>query len=206
MRAPWVNVQKKLESTYLKPFITESKLNSLIIVGSPDPHGPQKARSRDGYFGMDLALFLGSFVSFVPDFKVRLDTEVTEKELTENNLILIGGPIVNRITNKINEYMPIYFDEKKKGIYSKLSKKTYFNDEIGIINKFKNPFNKDKSILLIAGIRNSGTKAGILSFLKHFDKLKKGNIYLPNIKSSVVEGIDLNSDGKIDDCEFLEWF
>src|SRR3989344_56867 len=51
--------QFRNESTYLEPFIKNGKLDALIVVGSPDPHGPDKARSRDGYYGIDLALFLG---------------------------------------------------------------------------------------------------------------------------------------------------
>src|SRR3989344_2403073 len=38
------------ESEFLEPFISNGQLDSLIIVGSPDPHGPDKARSRDGYY------------------------------------------------------------------------------------------------------------------------------------------------------------
>ena len=196
-------VQEK-ESNYLKPFIEEGNLNAIIIVGSPDPHGPQKARSRDGYFGMDLALFLGSFLRYVPESKVKLDTEVNELDLKNNNLIIIGGPIVNKVTSLLSNKPQIYFDEEKKGIYSKITKKTYMSEEVGFINKFKSPFNSDKSILLLAGLRNSGTKAAILSFLKHFDELKKGNIFKKEIQSKVLEGLDLDSDGFIDDCEFLE--
>lgn len=192
------------ESTFLKPFIEDFKLNCLIVVGSPDPHGPQKARSKDGYFGMDLALFLGSFIGHITQSCVRLDTEINEKDLENNNLIVIGGPIVNRVTSLLNKNMPIYFDEEKKGIYSKISKKIYFSDETGIINKFENPFNKEKKILLIAGLRNPGTKAAILAFLKHFNQIKTGNLYKPKMMSKIVEGVDLDSDGKVDDCEFLE--
>ena len=192
------------ESKYLKPFIQKGRLNALIIVGSPDPHGPLKARSRDGYFGMDLALFLGSFLNYIPESKVRLDTEVSKEELENNNLIVIGGPIVNKVSTQINKKMPIYFDEEKKGIYSKISNKTYFNDEIGMINKINSPYNKDKKILCVAGIRNSGTKASILAFLKHFSEVKQNNIYDDKIQSRVVEGIDLDSDNSIDEVEFLE--
>jgi predicted transcriptional regulator len=113
------------EIDYLKPFVVNGKLDAYIVVGSPDPHGPQKARSRDGYFGMDLALFLGSFVSFVEDSKVKLDTEITDKEIENSNLIVIGGPIVNRVTSILNNKMPIYFDEEKKGIYSIHNWSTY---------------------------------------------------------------------------------
>jgi predicted transcriptional regulator len=197
------NITQK-ESNYLKPFIEKGRLNSLIIVGSPDPHGPLKARSRDGYFGMDLALFLGSFLNYIPDSKVRLDTEISKEELENNNLIVIGGPIVNKISTQINKKMPIYFDETTKGIYSKISKKTYFNDEIGMINRIQSPYNKDKKILHIAGIRNSGTKATILAFLKHFSKIKTNNIYNNKIQSKIVEGIDLDSDNQVDEVEFLE--
>ncbi|MBW2976443.1 winged helix-turn-helix domain-containing protein, partial [Candidatus Woesearchaeota archaeon] len=51
--------QLRNESAYLEPFVKNGKLDALIVVGSPDPHGPDKARSRDGYYGIDLALFLG---------------------------------------------------------------------------------------------------------------------------------------------------
>lgn len=198
------NMTYQKESEFLKPFIKSGKFNAIIVVGSPDPHGPQKARSKDGYFGMDLALFLGSFLSYIPESKVRLDTQISQKELEENNLIVIGGLIVNKISSDINNNMEILFDEEKKGFYSKISKKTYFNDEIGIINKFISPYNDKKKILFIAGLRNSGTKSAILAFLKHFSKIREGNNYDKNISSKVVEGIDLDSDGQVDDVEFLE--
>ena len=50
--------QIKNESEFLKPFIKDGQLDALLIVGSPDPHGIDKARSRDGYYGVDLALFI----------------------------------------------------------------------------------------------------------------------------------------------------
>lgn len=192
------------EPEFLKPFIEKGELNALIIVGSPDPHGPQKARSRDGYFGMDLALFLGTFLNYVSESKVKLDTEVNESELKNNNLIILGGPIVNKITEQINKKMPIYFNETKKGYYSTITQKTYFDESTGVINKTKNPFNKKKQLLLITGLRNSGTKSAILAFLKKFDGLSKGNVFNEQIHSKVVEGEDLDSDGSVDGVQILE--
>ena len=191
-------------SDFLKPFIQNGELNALIVVGSPDPHGPLKARSRDGYFGMDLALFLGTFLNYISESKVKLDTEIQEKDLHENNLIILGGPIVNKVSEMINKKMPIYFDEDKKGFYSTLSGKTYFNDEIGVINKAKSPFNKEKMVLVIEGLRNSGTKAAIISFIKKFKEIEQGNKFSKNVYSKVVEGEDLDSDGIVDDVEILE--
>jgi len=193
----------KSESPFLSPFIRDGQLDALFVVGSPDPHGPEKARSRDGYYGIDLGLFIGTFLNYVPTFSVRLDTEVKEAEL-KNNLILIGGPIVNSVTGRVNEHLPIKFDVEKKLIESTISKKSYPNDEIGIVVLAKNPFNKEKSILVIAGKRYSGTRAAIIAFLKHFKELTAGNSHNSRLKARVVEGIDRDSDGIVDDVEFLE--
>ena len=189
---------------FLSPFIKDGKLNARIIVGSPDPHGPNKARSRDGYYGMDLALFLGTFMNYVPQINVRLDTETKQEELTNNNLILIGGPIVNTITEKFNKNLPINFTQDKKSVYSKISKTFYNSDEIGIIVKTKNPYNPEKSILVVAGKRQSGTRASIMAFLKGFKHILEGNKFKPNTFAKVVEGLDLDSDGVVDSIEFRE--
>ena len=189
------------ESAFLEPFIQNGQLIALIIVGSPDPHGPDKARSRDGYYVIDLALFLGTFLNYVPSFNVKLDTEVHDKDL-EGNLILIGGPITNKITNKVNAKLPIRFENGN--IKSGISNETYPQDEVGLIVKIRNPFNKDKGILVVAGKRYSGTRAAIIAFLKNFKKITEGNIHNPNINARVVEGVDLDSDGIVDDVEFRE--
>ena len=193
--------QFRNESEFLEPFIKDGKLDSLIIVGSPDPHGPDKARSRDGYYGMDLALFLGTVLNYVPEFNVKLDTEVREEDFN-NNLILIGGPVVNKVVEKVNPKLPIRFEEGN--IKSTISNETYPQDECGLIVKAKSPFNKDKYVLVVAGKRFSGTRAAIIAFLKDFKKITNGNVHNPSMKAKVVEGIDLDSDGIIDDIEFRE--
>lgn len=193
----------KEEEEFLDPFVKDGKLDALIVVGSPDPHGPDMARSRDGYYGIDLALFLGTFLYYVPSFNVKLDTELTEKDLKQN-LILIGGPVVNRITEKVNKKLPVRFDRDNRNIYSTVSGKAYPSDESGMIVKEKSPFNKDKKILVVAGKRFSGTKAAIIGFLQGFKQIIKGNRHNKKIIAKVVEGFDLDSDGAIDSVEFKE--
>lgn len=187
---------------FLSPFIVDGKLNARIIVGSPDPHGPEKARSRDGYYGMDLALFFGTFLNHVPEINVRLDTETTDTDLKEN-IIVIGGPIVNSVTGKLNKHLPIHF-AADKNIYSTISKTAYSSDETGIIVKIKNPFNPEKSVLVVAGKRFSGTRAAITAFLKGFKQIYSGNRLKSGVKAKVVEGLDLDSDGVVDAVEFRE--
>ena len=197
-----IKPEEEKVANFLHPFIVDGQLNARIIVGSPDPHGPDQARSRDGYYGMDLALFLGTFMTYVPQINVRLDTETKNEDLKEN-LILIGGPIVNKVTEKFNKHLPVHFSSDKN-IYSKITKTSYSSDATGLIVKIKNPFNPDKRILVVAGKRFSGTRAAIMAFLKGFRKIVEGNTFKPGVIAKVVEGLDMDSDGVVDSVEFRE--
>ncbi|VVB81537.1 Uncharacterised protein [uncultured archaeon] len=195
---------KSQPSDFLAPVIENNELNGIIVVGSPDPHGPDMARSRDGYYGIDLALFLGSFLTHLDELSVRLDTEVRSEDL-QKNLILIGGPVVNTVTQKVNDKLPIYFDKERNwAIVSKISGKSYHADECGIIVKTKNPFNPKKWILVVAGKRYAGTRAVTLAFIKYFNEIAKGNSKNPEISARVVEGLDTTADGIVDDVKFVE--
>jgi len=193
---------KPRQIEFFEPFIHKGKLNATIIVGSPDPHGKYSARAFDGSAAIDLSLFLGTFVSNVsPNYK--LDTEIKDSDL-KNNLIIVGGPKANIIIDKINDKLPVYFDTKHDfNIISTFSKSVYSDDHIGIIIKMKNPFAKDKEILVLSGKRFDGTRAAIIALIKYLKKLEIGNKFDSGI-SRIVEGIDKDSDGKIDDVEFLE--
>ena len=199
-----ISYANKRKEDFLKPFIEVGQFNAVIVVGSPEPHGSQGARSRDGHYGIDLALFLGTFLNGIPKVNVKLDTEVRAADL-KKNLILIGGPVVNKITDKINDKLPVKFEPKfKRNIYSSLTKQVYLADNCGLIVKFKNPFNNEKSILLIAGKRFSGTQSAVVGFLTRFNEIVKGNKKNKKILAKVVEGFDSDSDGIIDSVEFLE--
>jgi len=200
---------KKEYKNFLEPFINNGRLNALIILGSPEPHGIAKARAKDGLFATDLGLFLGTFLNYKPELFTKLDTEVKEEDL-KNNLILIGGPGVNFITARINSKLPIRFERIKdqgnfySGFHSNVSGKDYYEEGYGIIVKAKNPFDKTKDVLVIAGRRIAGTRAAIIAFLQKFDEICKGNSHDSGIFAKVVEGIDKNNDGIIDSVEFLE--
>jgi DNA-binding transcriptional ArsR family regulator len=176
---------------YLDPFIKDGKLHATIIVGSPDPHGPEHARSRDGNYAIDLALFLGTFLTTRASPAVQLDTEMRD---WNQNLIIIGGPVVNKAAEKVNAKSLAPYDREVKAFMVK--GKQYGSEEVGIIVKMPNPFAKGKWILHIAGRRHTGTKAAILAFLTAFDKVCKNNVI-------VVEGLDADSDGIIESVKIL---
>lgn len=184
---------KRIPRSGFGPFIMNGLFNAKIIVGSPDPHGPEKARSRDVTFAVDLALFLGTFLTKTEAPAVIEDKDVHTHDL-HNNLIIIGGPITNKITKMVNDRLPVKFDSKKN-IQSR--KKTHKGDDCGFIAKTDNPFDSGRKILVIAGKRYSGTKAAVLAFMKYFNDVEKRN-YL------IVEGLDNDGDGEIDDVKILE--
>lgn len=193
---------KPKELEFFKSFIKNGKLDCVIVVGSPDPHGKYGAQASDGSAAIDLALLLGSFVNNVsPNYK--LDTQIREEDL-KNNLILVGGPKANILIDRLNAKLPVYFDTKNEfDIVSSFTKSVYSEDNVGIIVKMKNPFAKDKEILLLSGKRFKGTKAAILGLMKYLKKLEDGNKFDEGI-ARVVHGIDRDADGIIDDVEFLE--
>ncbi len=199
-----LSIKSPEKSRLLRPFIDNGRLNATIVVGSPDPHGPLKARASDACCAIDLALFLGAFTSGerLPNYK--LDTEVREKTL-RGNMVLIGGPTANMITMKHNKAFPIYIDvDHEKNIVSTLSKKTYTSDDTGIVSIIDNPDNPDKKILMLAGKRFAGTRAAIIAVVTKFDEFLEGNKFDNSVKSRAVKGYDMNGDGTIDTAEFLE--
>lgn len=207
--APKLQSSETQQKKFLEPFISEGRLNATIIMGSPEPHGPNKARAKDGAEVAQLGLFLGSFLHYIPESNVKLDTEVRESDLRKN-LIIVGGPAVNTVLAKLNEKLPIRMKQVQHGgfkfssIYSDLSKKTYAEENHGIIVKCKNPFDKTKEILILAGRRSAGTKAAILACLTNLDAVCKANEHDRKTLAHVVEGIDANSDGVLDAVDILE--
>lgn len=204
-KVPVERISPALSSNeFLKPFVSDGRLNCKIIVGSPDPHGKYRARASDACCAIDLSLFIGSLATTGDFQNYKLDTEVREGDLN-SNLILIGGPKANIITAQIESKLPIQMREEEDwNLVSKTSGQVYSEDENGFIAKIDNPWNKGSRIIVIAGKRFSGTRAAVLAFVKHFDEVSRGNRYDSKVAAKVVKGVDVNSDGIVDEVEFLE--
>ncbi|MHA1595009.1 MAG: helix-turn-helix domain-containing protein [Candidatus Baldrarchaeia archaeon] len=193
---------KKLFNEYL----SHQQPCAIIVVGSPDVHGPFRSQAKDGHYAAELAFFLGSLLGDSCKISIKLDTEIRTEDLTRN-LILIGGPRVNTLVHRINEKIPLRFDLSRDGcIISTISGKVYYEDECGVVMKIRNPFDSDgrTSMMVLAGKRHWGTRAAILAITKRYREVVKGNFYNPSICARVVRGIDEDSDGIIDEVEFLE--
>ncbi len=201
--APLAQLVKEKDSeviNFFEPFIKDGILNAKIVVGSPDPHGPHKARARDGHYAIDLALFLGSLCSSENDFTVNLDVDTDLKD--SGNLIVVGGPVTNLICQKINDFLPAKFSDKKPwGISS--NGNNYAEDTSGLIARIPNPYNPEAKIIIIAGIRYIGTKAAVMAITKFTKNIIK-DFHSQKEFYKIIQGFDMDGDGKIDNVEVLE--
>lgn len=157
---------------FFSPFTQKGKFNAYLVLGAPDPHGPMKTWARDSHYSNYLTSMLGSFVDFEKKDFVRLDVEIKSGNLIKENLIVIGGPAVNVITSDLNQYLKIRITGESKGeapnatfsreLYSEITKKSYKEENVGYIIRTDNPFNKNNSILVLAGL---GKEEQCLQFL-----------------------------------------
>jgi DNA-binding transcriptional ArsR family regulator len=188
----------------LEPFISRGHFDGHIVLGSPDAHGIFSSRARCGDRATDLALFVGSLLPVTRESVVRLDTEISEAELTRN-LITVGGPRVNTVTMALNEFLPITYELTGHNMMiSRLTGRSYAGEEEGAVQLIGNPNNQDAKAFVIAGNSYLGTRSAVLAFIKYTDEIARGNTANRGVLSRVVTGIDVNSDGLVDDVQFLE--
>ncbi len=191
-------------------FLKDGTFDGKIVVGSPQPHGPFKTSARDGHYAAHLALFLGQFAKLPEEFAVKLDVDVKAEKEEKNNLILVGGPGTNLITQEINDYLPIKFIMQSSehgfllgGLSSQKTGQTYLSDMSGLVAKIVNPWDKSKRIVVLAGNKAVGTKACVIALAnfwkKTLEKYKDEDTF-----AVVITGYDLDGDGKVDSIEVRE--
>jgi len=195
---------------FLSPIIDErGSFAGEIVVGSPAPHGPFKTAARDGHYASYLAFLLGNLTKVPDEFIIKLDVDVKAEKNEANNLILVGGPGTNFLTQEINDYLPIRFNMAPSkhgflfgGLFSTDSKNVYTDDSVGLAAKIVNPWDKEKRIIVLAGNKAIGTKACVIGLVKFWKQVLRD--YTGEPFATVVKGFDLDGDGKIDSVEVLE--
>ena len=189
--------------SFLEPFIQDETFNGRIVVGSPDPHGPEKTTARDGHYAVHLAFFLGQLCKVPSDFVVKLDVDVKTEKEERQNLILIGGPGTNLLSSDINKHLPIRFNEKNAwaGLMDNQGR-TFNTDRDAVIARIRNPFDPSKVVIALAGVRAVGTKSAIIGLANFADKVL--NEYKGEDEWAVaIRGYDLDGDGKVDSVEVV---
>jgi DNA-binding transcriptional ArsR family regulator len=196
---------------FFKEFIKEDGIfDGKIVVGSPTPHGPFKTSARDGHYASHLTFFLGQFSKVPEEFAIKLDVDVKAEKEEKGNLILVGGPGTNLLTQELNEYLPIRFNMQPSeqgflfgGLASRKTSNVYTADAAGLIAKIVNPWDNTKRIIVLAGNKAVGTKACVLALTNFWKKTLKGYDGEDTF-AKVIQGFDLDGDGKVDSIEVLE--
>jgi DNA-binding transcriptional ArsR family regulator len=204
-----LSVDKQLQD-FFKEFISNGVFDGKIVVGSPQPHGPFRTSARDGHYAAHLAFFLGQFAKMPTEFAVKLDVDVKAEKEEKNNLILVGGPGTNLLTQEINEYLPIKFIMQSSeqgfllgGLSSKKTLQVYTSDVSGLIAKIVNPWDNTKRIVVLAGNKAVGTKACVIALTNFWKKTLQKYTGEDNF-AVVIHGFDLDGDGKVDSIEVSE--
>lgn len=195
---------------FFKEFIDEGTFDGKIVVGSPQPHGPFKTSARDGHYAAHMALFLGQLVKTPAEFVVKLDVDVKAEKEEKNNLLLVGGPGTNLLTQEVNEYLPIKFIMQSSeqgfllgGLSSKKSGRIYTSDVSGVIAKIVNPWDNSKRIIVLAGNKAVGTKACVIA-LTNLWRTTLQKYKAEDTFAVAIQGFDLDGDGKVDSVEVRE--
>jgi DNA-binding transcriptional ArsR family regulator len=204
-----IGMDKQIQE-FFKGIIKDGTFEGKIVVGSPTPHGPFKTSARDGHYASHLTFFLGQFAKMPEEFAIKLDVDVKAEKEEKNNLILVGGPGTNFLTQELNEYLPIRFNMQPSeqgflfgGLASRKTSHVYTADAVGLIAKIVNPWDNTKRIIVLAGNKAVGTKACVLALTNFWKKTLK-NYKGDDAFATVIQGFDLDGDGKVDSIEVLE--
>ena len=194
--------ENDLVKSFFSEFVRNGFFDGLIVVGAPNAHGPYLTSARDGHLVAPLAMLLGSFCE-LSGFIVKTDIECKAEKALTKNLILIGGPVTNIISDEVNKNLKIKFVwDKLWCIRSELTKKSYSDDDYGVIAKIRNPWESSKVVVMLAGLTLEGTRATIISMIQHSKKLLKD--YKGKDFVALIKGLDKDGDGKVDNVSILE--
>lgn len=209
-RLSLLSMEDRIQKFFREFIRKDGAFEGKIVVGSPMAHGPFKTSARDGHYASHLTFFLGQFVRMPDEFAIKLDVDVKVEKEEKNNLILVGGPGTNLLTQEANEYLPIKFDMRPSdegflfgGLVSKRTSLVYTADNVGLVAKIKNPWNSEKRVIVLAGNKAVGTKACVLA-LTDFWKRTLEKYRGDETFAKVIQGFDLDGDGKVDSIEVLE--
>jgi DNA-binding transcriptional ArsR family regulator len=207
---PLVKADEQIRAFFQEFTKENGTFDGKIVVGSPMPHGPFKTSARDGHYASHLTFFLGQFTKVPEEFAIKLDVDVKAEKEEKNNLILVGGPGTNLLAQEVNDYLPIKFNMQPSeqgflfgGLVSEKTKNVYTADAVGLVAKIVNPWDTRKRIIVLAGNKAVGTKACVLALTNFWEKTLKG-YKGEDAFAVVIQGFDLDGDGKVDSIEVLE--
>ncbi|MBI3841171.1 MAG: helix-turn-helix domain-containing protein [Thaumarchaeota archaeon] len=194
--------RSKALGRFFKEFLREGEFDGWIVVGSPLQHGAGGTQARDGHYAVQLGFALGQFVSVPTGFPIKLDVDLRAEKLLGSNLVVVGGPRTNVVAEELNPHLPIRF--KQGGFWGSIvddNGRAYSSELDCVVAKVRNPWNREKSCVVAAGLTGAGTKAAIIGISNFaevlFQKYRSGDF------ACLLRGTDKDGDGKVDSVELL---
>lgn len=189
---------------FFAEFLEHGMLRGTIVVGSPYAHGPFLTVARDSPYATRLGLLLGSLGAPSSAIRVQLDTEIKARGSLDDHFVLVGGPVANIVTLDLNPSLAVSFDWREAWrMLSHRTGRTYTEEAIGLVAKLPNPWAEGRTVVVLSGLHNTGTIAAILAVTDFADEVLAG--YRGDAEFyAVVEGLDRDGDGSIDEVHVLE--
>ncbi|HVP22466.1 MAG TPA: helix-turn-helix domain-containing protein [Conexivisphaerales archaeon] len=189
--------------SFFHDFTSDHAFEGILVIGSPEPHGPFRAAARDGHYSAQLAFALGGLAAMPSGFFVRLDTDVKAEKAYDTNMVLFGGPATNLLTAEVNKLLPVRFDESNywAGLTDDSGRR--FNGETdAVVAKLPSPFKEGRHVVVLAGIRHVGTKSAVLGLTQQPEEVL-GGYSGQEVFARVLRGYDQDGDGRIDRVDVL---
>lgn len=82
---------------------------------------------------------------------IKRDSEVTQEDISDYNLILYGGPETNGLTARINDQLPI----RVEGNAVVMGNRRFEGDNIGVKMIYPNPLNPQRYVVVNAGVTSA---------------------------------------------------
>ncbi len=79
--------------------------------------------------------------------RMKLDTEITEEDIAESNLVLFGRPQTNHLLARIYFRLPVRIGDHRY----KIGDNEYAGDDLGLAMCYPNPLNPDRYVLIFSG-------------------------------------------------------
>lgn len=138
---------KYLRVTYINNYTVELEDSDIVDLGE----GVFLIKNDTGIFIFKDGKIFSKDLKEYHTPNTLLDSENVLK--ADCNIILVGGPEVNRLTKNISKYLKVSITN------------TYPGKNTGVIQTIKNPYNPNYSIMVVAGSDRWGTKACVLALL-----------------------------------------
>jgi hypothetical protein len=162
-----------------------------LVGGSPYPHGPKDVGARDTHLLGRVAKSVSRKAPGVHT-NIRLDTH----QRTSENMVSIGGPLTNTSAETVLSRAEPSFDGRKGFSYALEASSRYRQKNVGVV-----VFANEPVQICLAGVGLEGTKACVEFFCSADEH---GMLSSSDPAYFVVEGLDSDSDGIVDEFQVLE--